>query len=180
MNATKALAISMASATALAIAVLITVDEPSGAASLPPGIRLDQPHRMPLPRPEDGRMLRDVNRQSFRSHWPLVEDKATITCRPNGIATVITSSGEYGLSGLAIAAGYPSIWDAVLPVQLRRDAALAPLAEAALALCPATESGDPSRGWEIGEPTVGGLARLAPASTRVRPRSNAAAAGAIG
>ena len=89
-------------------------------------------------------MLRDVNRQTFRSHWPLVEDKATITCRPNRIATVITSSGEYGLSGRAIAAGYRSIWDSVLPVELRRDAALAPLVKAALALCPDSEGGEPS------------------------------------
>ena len=144
MNATKALAISMAGAVALALCVLITLDQPPGAAALPPGIRVDQPRRMPLPRAEGGRMLRDVKRQTFRSHWPLVEDKATITCRPNRIATVITSSGEYGLSGRAIAAGYPSIWDSMLPIELRRDAALAPLVKAALALCPDAEGGEPS------------------------------------
>ena len=101
-------------------------------------------------------MLRDVSRQTFRSHWPLAEGKATITCRPDRIATVITSSGEYGLSGRAIAAGYPSIWDTVLPIELRRDAALAPLVEAALALCPDTEVGDPLR--EVGKeaPVDGG------------------------
>lgn len=162
MNATKALAISMAGAAALVLGVLITLDEPSGAASLPPGISIAQPRRMALPRAEDGRMLRDVNRQSFHSHWPLVEDKATITCRPKAIATVITSSGEYGLSGLAIAAGYPSIWDAVLPIELRRDAALAPLVKAALALCPATEGGEPSRGMGVDELVTWGSAKPRP------------------
>lgn len=156
MNATKALAISMAGAAALALAVLITLDEPPGAAVLPPGIRIDEARRMTLPRAEGGRMLRDVSRQTFRSHWPLVEDRATLTCRPSSIATVITSSGEYGLSGRAIAAGYPSIWDSVLPIELRRDAALAPLVKAALALCPETEAGEPSRETWKEAPVTGG------------------------
>lgn len=135
MNATKALAIFMAGATALALCVLIMLDEPH-AEDLPI-MRVDEARPISLPTAKGGRMLRGIDRQSFSSPWPLVEDQATITCGPDKVATVITSSGEYGLSGPAIAAGYRSIWDPVLPVQLRRDAALADLVEAALALCPA-------------------------------------------
>ena len=137
MNATKVLAVSLAIAAAVTLGVAIKLDEPPRAAAVLTAGGLDAQR--------GGRILLDVSRRTFRFPWPLVEDEATITCRPRGVATVITSSGEYGLSGRALAAGYPSIWDALLPIELRRDAALAPLVKTALALCPETEGAEHSR-----------------------------------
>lgn len=148
MNATKVLAVSLAIAAAVTLCVAMKLDEPPGAAAVPTAGGLDAQRRLSLPRAGGGRILLDVSRHTFRFPWPLVEDEATITCRPRGVATVITSSGEYGLSGRALAAGYPSIWDGLLPIELRRDAALAPLVKTALALCPETEGAEQSRDLE--------------------------------
>lgn len=143
MNATKVLIASLAVAGLLALSVAVTLDEPPGADAASSVTGIDRHRRLSLPRAEGGRILLDVNRQTFDSPWPLAEDQATLSCRPRAVATLITSSGEYGLSGRAIAAGYPAIWDSVLPIELRRrDAALAPLVDAALALCPETEGAE--------------------------------------
>jgi len=143
MKASKVLTIAMAGAAVVALSAALTLGEPLVAEAIP-SAPTDEAHRPALPRAEGGRVLLDVNRETFDARWPLVEHEATITCRPRRVATVITSSGEYGLSGRAIATGYRSIWDSLLPIQLRSDAALAPLVKAALALCPETEGGERS------------------------------------
>lgn len=142
MNVAKALTFAMAGAALLTLGAALTLGESPVAEGQPVAPGIDPAYPSTLPRAEGGRLLLDINRQTYNAVWPLVEDEATITCRPRRLATVITSSGEYALSGRALAAGYPSIWDSLLPIELRSDAALGPLVRAALALCPESESGE--------------------------------------